>query len=225
MRLIVLPGLDGTGVLTAPVGACLRRSHEVEFISYPVTLTRYDEIARWLAPQLEHGDYVLIAESFSGPLAVRIAATKPRGLKALVVVASFARSPRRVPAFLALALYMLPLRSARLIRLAQGFLVGKWGKTTFPVDFVDMLRGIPRSTLVGRLRSVIEVDVSASLPKIAVRKLFVSASGDRLVPRSRRHDFAAAGWRVADLEGPHFLTFTRPQVVADEIECFLNGHL
>lgn len=224
MRLIVLPGLDGTGVLTAQFGACLRRSYEVEVVSYPTTLTQYDAIDRWLAPLLEEGDYALIAESFSGPLAVEIAAKRPKGLKALIVVASFARSPRRVPSFLALGLYLLPLRSTRFIRLTQGFLVGKWGDVSFPATFVNALHAIPRSTLVGRLRSVIRVDVLGRLPSIAIPKLFVAASGDSLVPRARRQDFAAAGWKVADMEGPHFLSFTRPQAVADEIERFLDVH-
>jgi len=104
MRLIVLPGLDGTGALTAPLGDTLRGSHDVEIISYPTNLTRYEDIAPWLAPQLGSRDYALVAESFSGPLAIAIAAERPQGLKALVLVASFARSPRRLPAFLATVL-------------------------------------------------------------------------------------------------------------------------
>lgn len=192
-------------------------------MSYPSTLTRYDDIARWLRPQLGTGSYAIVAESFSGPLAVRLAAAHPAGLKALILVASFSRAPHRLPAFLASALYLLPLRSLVFIRLTQRLLVGKWGPKTFPEDFVKVLQAVPRRTLVGRLRAVARVDVSGELTEIRVPKLMITASADALVPRSCSARFAAAGWMLASVEGPHFLALTRAEDVADRIERFLVG--
>jgi pimeloyl-[acyl-carrier protein] methyl ester esterase len=223
MRLILLPGLDGTGALMAPLAAALRVGHGVEVVSYPPNLTRYDEIARWLAPQLSGRDYALIAESFSGPLAIAIAEERPEDLKAVILIASFACSPRRLPAFLARALYLLPLRSLTLMRVTQRFLVGRWGETTFPEDFVKVLREIPRLTLVDRMRAVARVDVSDRLSEIPGPKLLIVGSADRLVPRSQSAMFATAGWTVEGIEGPHFLALTRPADVAEQIERFLCG--
>lgn len=209
--------------MTAPLGATLRRSHGVEITSYPTNLTRYEDIARWLVPQLGSSDFTLVAASFSGPLAIVIAAERPEGLKAVVIVASFARSPRRLPAFLAAVLYLLPLRSVTFIRLTQRLLVGKWGTKTFPEDFAELLRSIPRRTLVDRLRAVARVDVSEKLTEIRVPKLMILAAADDLVPRSQAAIFAAAGWTVEGIEGPHFLAFTRAEAVASKIKRFLDS--
>jgi len=224
LHLILLPGLDGTASLMASVGACLSQRHFTEVIQYPANLVRYDEIADWLKPQLPSDAYVIVAESFSGPLAVIIAAAKPDGLKAVILVASFARSPRRFPAFLAAILYLLPIRSPFLIRLTQGFLVGKWGKNTFPQEFAQIMRSVPRKTLVGRLREVLQVNLAGFLKAVAIPRLLVAASGDALVPVARSNEIGAAGWSVIRLEGPHFLCLARPDEVAFAIEEFLAAN-
>ncbi|WP_438705186.1 alpha/beta fold hydrolase [Tabrizicola sp.] len=193
----------------------------MDIIRYPDNLFRYEDVALWLEPQLGAGEYVIIAESFSGPLAVMMASAKPAGLKALVLVASFARSPRRVPAFASAVLYLLPLRSVLLIRLTRWLLVGKWGTTDFPEEFSRIIRSVPRRTLVGRLREVLRVNVVGALQPLAMTGQFIVASRDFLVPASRAEDFREAGWNVEAVEGPHFLNFTRPQEVASLIERFL----
>jgi pimeloyl-ACP methyl ester carboxylesterase len=221
VRLIVLPGLDGTGVLSAPLCDQLAGSLDVEAIRYPHDLVSYEDAARWLKPRLPTSDYGIVAESFSGPLAVMLAKERPAGLKALVLVASFARSPRPVPPFFAAILYLLPIRSVLLIWLSRWLLVGKWGKRSFPQDFASVIRPLPRRTLAGRLREVLRVNVVETLQDVAVPGLLVAASADALVPTRRAEDFRAAGWNVVTVEGPHFLNLTRPHEVADAIKAFL----
>jgi pimeloyl-[acyl-carrier protein] methyl ester esterase len=224
MQVILLPGLDGTGALTAPLGAYLGPPQKVQVVQYPADLFRYDDVADWLQPHLPTGDYVIVAESFSGPLAIRMAAARPSGLKAVVLVASFARSPRRFPAFCAAILYLLPIRSVLLIRLTRWFLVGNWGARDFPEAFVKITGPVPLKTLAGRLRAVLKVNVVDDLKAGEGPRLLVVASGDRLVPASRAGDFRAAGWEVETVDGPHFLTLTRPQAVAHVISAFLAKH-
>jgi pimeloyl-[acyl-carrier protein] methyl ester esterase len=224
LQVIVLPGLDGTGALTAPFGGYLAQPYKVQIVQYPADLFRYDEGVRWLQRHLPTGDYVIVAESFSGPLAITMAAAKPSGLKAMVLVASFARSPRRFPPFFAAILYLVPIRSVLLIRLTRWFLVGKWGARDFPEAFVQIIKSVPRRTLAGRLRDVLRVNVVDDLKALKVPRLLVVATADRLVPASRAEDFRAAGWTVETVAGPHFLTLTRPQEVATTISAFLARH-
>jgi pimeloyl-[acyl-carrier protein] methyl ester esterase len=221
VRLIVLPGLDGTGILSDPLCDQLARSFDVEAVRYPNDLATYEDALQWLLPRLPAGDYCVVAESFSGPLAVMLAKERPAGLKALILVASFARSPRPVPPFFAAILYLLPIRSVALIRLSRWLLVGKWGTRSFPEDFVTVLRPVPRRTLVRRLRDVLRVRVTGALQSVAVPRMLVAASADALVPARRTEDFRAAGWTVVTVDGPHFLNLTRPQEVANAIKAFL----
>jgi pimeloyl-[acyl-carrier protein] methyl ester esterase len=221
LRLIVLPGLDGTGELSAPLGACLSRFHEVEIIRYPSDLFRYEDMARWLEPQFGTGDYAIIAESFSGPLALMLAKSKPKGLKALILVASFAGSPRRVSPHAAALLYLVPVQSRRLIQLTKGLLVGNWGKQDFPGTFARIIHTIPKQTLVRRLREVLRGHAFDALTALQIPRLLVAASRDALVPAQTRNDFLTAGWVVEVVDGPHFLNFTRADDVGDRIERFL----
>lgn len=221
MRLIVLPGLDGTGALSVPLCARLGHSSTVENIRLPDDLFRYEDLVRWLEPRLGSDDYAIIAESFSGPLAIRLAATKPAGLKALVLVASFAQSPRRVPSIAATLLYLLPATSPRLIRMARWLLVSKWGAQDFPEAFAEIIRSVPKQTLVGRLREVLRASAFDALSAIQVPGLLVAASRDALVPARMTTDFRKAGWAIEIVEGPHFLNLTRAEEVGDRIERFL----
>jgi pimeloyl-[acyl-carrier protein] methyl ester esterase len=224
VRLIVMPGLDGTGLLSAPLCDRLAQSFDVEAIRYPNDVFSYEDAARWLKPRLPASDYCIVAESFSGPLAVMLANERPAGLKALVLVASFARSPRPVPPFFAAILYLLPIRSVVLVWLSRWFLVGKWGDRSFPQDFVTVLCPVPRRTLAQRLREVMRVSVVETLQAVAIPRLLVAASADALVPARRTEDFRAAGWTVVTVDGPHFLNLTRPQEVANAIKGFLAAN-
>src|SRR5512147_2728475 len=74
--LLLLPGLDGTGELFAAFVAALRE-HEVRIITYPhdraLGYPALEEFVREKLPRDQ--DYFLLAESFSGPVGISIAAS------------------------------------------------------------------------------------------------------------------------------------------------------
>lgn len=90
MKAIILPGLDGTLQLRAEFCGVLSKVHSAESIGYPADLARYDELLAWIAPRLPEEDYILVGESFSGPLAISIAVSRPAHLKGVVFATSFA---------------------------------------------------------------------------------------------------------------------------------------
>ena len=99
----MLPGLDGTGALLEDFAAALAGHFDVEVIAYPHDeLLGYSQLCGLVRMRLPQQDYVLIAESFSGPVGLALAAERPAGLKALVLCASFARidlpAPREIHA-------------------------------------------------------------------------------------------------------------------------------
>ena len=97
MRVIVLPGLDGTGRLLAEFAEAICKTHDVTVIAYPEDMTSYERIVDWLLPCLPPEEYVIVAESFSGPAATRIALERPAHLRGVVFVATFLRAPVRLP--------------------------------------------------------------------------------------------------------------------------------
>jgi pimeloyl-[acyl-carrier protein] methyl ester esterase len=95
MRLILLPGLDGTGNLFEQFVSLLPEDFSATIISYPThEKLDYAQLEILVRNQLPKAElFVLIAESFSGAIAVSIAAEAPQNLTALVLCASFVSNP------------------------------------------------------------------------------------------------------------------------------------
>lgn len=95
--LVLLPGLDGTGNLFANFVSSLPPNLDARIVRYPTDhLLSYTDLFSYVVdavPQTQ--PFVLLAESFSTPLAVRLAATNPASLKGLVICAGFIRNPVR----------------------------------------------------------------------------------------------------------------------------------
>src|SRR5688572_28354175 len=95
VTLVLLPRMDGTGELFAPFVAALGPDQSVVVVRYPTDRTHcyaeLEPIARAALPIDQ--PFVLLGESFSGPVAISIAAAPPHQLKGLVLCCTFARNP------------------------------------------------------------------------------------------------------------------------------------
>src|SRR5690349_20385434 len=98
-NLILRPGLNGTGVMFRPLLAQLPPEVRAKVVAYPTSelLTYADLLPRVLA-ELPAGPFVLLGESFSGPLSLMAAATCPPGLRGVILCASFVRNPLKLRA-------------------------------------------------------------------------------------------------------------------------------
>jgi len=85
MTLVLLPGLDGTGDLFADFVSALTPNLDARIVRYPKDrLLSYADLFSFVVSAIpENQPFVLLAESFSTPLAVRLAATNPASLKGL----------------------------------------------------------------------------------------------------------------------------------------------
>lgn len=220
MTIVILPGLDGTRALTSEVEARLCREHKVLALHYPPDLSGYDDIQAWLTRALPVEDYILIAQSFSGPLAIMIGATRPSNLKGIVFIASFAKSPRKVPAFFAHALRGVPVQSRLMAWLAQPMLMGKWANSAFTARFRESLSHVPASTLAARLQQVLRVNVVKEIDHIEVPYIYLQATRDRLVPARMAQDFYHSTSAIKRIDGPHFLLQANPEDAAIHILSF-----
>ena len=85
--LVVLPGLDGTGLLTTPLlDALTARGVPAQVLRYPQEGPQdYATLAARVRLQLPETPFVLLGESFAGPLAVLLAAQTPPALRGVVL--------------------------------------------------------------------------------------------------------------------------------------------
>ncbi|HJU69015.1 MAG TPA: alpha/beta fold hydrolase [Gemmatimonadaceae bacterium] len=218
---MLLPGLDGTGALfdgfvrVAPPGV------HPEVVSLPSESFSYAELAECLAPTLRlTPDTVLLAESFSGPLAISLAARHP--VAALVLCNTFVAPPRsRI--FRAFAIprlfHMRPPAS-----LVRRYLVGPAASDGLVTQIRAAIESLPPSVLAGRVQAVLTVDVASQLARIGAPILYLRGTEDRLVPESSvRAVIAAASVPVSvvRLAGPHLLLQTSPMAAWDAIKAGL----
>jgi pimeloyl-ACP methyl ester carboxylesterase len=86
MRLVLLPGMDGTGELFAPLIKILPKDLLPLVVAYPPNEQwGYPELLDFIRHQLpEDEDFVVLGESFSGPLALMLASDPPAQMRALI---------------------------------------------------------------------------------------------------------------------------------------------
>ncbi|HEY0138046.1 MAG TPA: alpha/beta hydrolase [Nannocystis sp.] len=223
--LVLLPGMDGTGRMFAPLLARLPATLDARPIAYPCDRELgYAELLGLVRQQLPRGDFFVLAESFSGPLALRLAGERPRGLCGLILAASFAASP----------LAWLPrwshgLAHARLFgglgmgpRLALG--LGRCPPAITPM-LRDALALVSPAVMARRAREVLRCEAPLNREALAeLPALLLGAERDRLI--GRRHVGALQALlpraQVEWFDAPHLLLQARPDEAAEKIAAWIG---
>src|SRR5688572_26917953 len=174
--LILLAGLDGTTklfdafVAAAPPGVAFRALPLPN--DGPQT---YARLTDWLAEQIGSEEVILVAESFSGPLAILTAVRCP-SVRGLVLCASFVEPP--LPRWLAQLPQWLhsrpPPRS--MLRL---FLTGGDGALADAV--ISAVSSVHGRVMAERISAVLSVDVTSELKGLPQPILYLRGTRDRLV--------------------------------------------
>ena len=224
MQIILLPGMDGTGEMFAPLLKAIPTQQSVRVIAYPADPSLgYDELLERVEKELAGEEsFVLLAESFSGPLAVRFAAKHPQRVRALILCVSFVRFPlSRVLVMLAGAAGRLPPPGWALRWLLAG-----WKASGETMDLLRRaIRQVGRSVLIRRIGEAARVDARDDLERIRAPMLYLGAVHDRLVTSKRRREISAIrpDLRVHKIDAPHLLLQTAPAEVWSAIAAFLDG--
>ncbi|MBK9516991.1 MAG: alpha/beta hydrolase [Anaeromyxobacter sp.] len=225
---LLLPGIDGSGRLFDPLLAAGPRGFAPRVVPLPADRPRsYDEYLELLLEALpRRGSFGLLAESFSGPLAVRLAAARPRGLTALALVATFLDRPLQpwLAPFSPLvgpALFAAPLLPA-VVRL---LLAGGDAPDAVVAALRAATAAVPAAVLARRAREALVVDVRSLLASTTLPLLYLGPTGDRLLRTDVIDDVLAArpDAETALLDGPHTLLQVRPQACLARLDPFFGG--
>ncbi|MDH3503738.1 MAG: hypothetical protein OEZ41_13170 [Nitrospirota bacterium] len=216
LNLILLPGLDGTGILFQPLVEQLRDIFHVTVIAYPKDRpSSMPEMAEIVKEQLSTPeDTILLAESFSGLVALTILEQCAIPLRGIIFCAAFAESPRP---FLLNCLTMRPV----------GLLLFPWipgifyrvlclGLSANPLlvkNLQGVLANVPSHVLVHRLRLIARVSFSNRSNVWSIPCGYLQASQDKLVPDRCAVWFAHhfQFFNLKKVDGPHFLLQAKVQ--------------
>jgi pimeloyl-ACP methyl ester carboxylesterase len=225
ITLVLLPGMDGTGKLFNSFISSLGTAQKVIVVSYPdseaLGYAELEVLARAAIPR--NTPFILVGESFSGPIAISIAASAPEQLKGLILCCSFARNPQ--PIFSSLQSFVSKL----LIFIApfgliSHFVLGKFSTPSLRSEIAQAISKVSMNVLRARLKAVLGVDVSDKLKQIKVPIFYLRAAHDRAVPRSASEliSHLSSGARITELDAPHFLLQAVPAKAAEEISAFVR---
>ena len=225
-KLVLLPGLDGTGRLFVPLLRAMGEDVKTVVVSYASDSVRdYDELSMEVVKSLPKGPYVLVAESFSGPIALRVASRQPKGLQAVVLCATFVTPPR---AWLVLLLGSLVGNWCFKIRLPdwclRAFAVGHRAGKELCEAVRSASNAVEPEVLVARLRRVFSVDARTSLATCPVPVHYLNATEDRLLGRGSLHVIRQVlpSVHVVNVPGPHFLFQAAPHYCARVLKDILG---
>jgi pimeloyl-ACP methyl ester carboxylesterase len=212
--------MDGTGSLFSDFISALPKGSKALVVAYPPNQPLgYAELETLVSAQLPSQPYILVGESFSGPIAIALAAAAPAGLHGVVLVCSFAKAP--VPAVLGALLSWLPLWRAP-ARLAAAALLGRHSSPSHRERLSAAMGKVSTDAWRARLRAALSVDAVSKLKAVKVPLLYLRAASDRVVPRSAwnqiKRSLPAA--RLAEVDGPHFLLQAKPVECAAQVTAF-----
>ncbi len=216
---ILLPGTDGTGCFFEGLRCVLDSDCEVRVVAYPQTGDQsYEALGQRLLDDLpEDRGYVLVGESFGGPLAIWLACHAKRPPDTLVLGATFAASPFGTPGRWASPL--IPLARFLPLWTWQINLILFNNHNRRMAELVhETVRPIDRMTLLARVQSVLGCDMRAELAQLTMPVLCLNAARDRLVwPWLPRHFPILPNLHTVDLDLPHMIFQGNPDGIARDI--------
>jgi pimeloyl-ACP methyl ester carboxylesterase len=226
MHIVLLPGLDGTGLLFSRFVSALGPNFEATVVSYPdhqaLDYAQHESIARASLPR--DGPFILLAESFSGPIAISLAASQPPGLVGLILCCTFARNPLHLYARFKSLLGLVPFNLIPKV-FQSPFLLGRFSTHSLRIEHRASVSRVSNEALRARIRAIFEVDVSARLQQITLPILYLRASADHVIPRRASEHILRImpAVRLVEFEAPHLLLQALPSATAQVVTEFAQG--
>ncbi len=208
VTLVLLPGLDGTGLLFSDFVSELGAEFETIVVRYPTDqCLSYAELESMVRASLPADrPFVLLGESFSGPIAIAISASRPRGLVGLILCGSFARYPRRLLARLRALVPVIPVKG-RFVSLVGRVANRRGVSPALRSRLREVAAKVSSRVLRVRIGEVLRVDVRDKLSEIEVPILYLRASYDGVIPPRASEEIRrlVPMVRVVEFDAPHFL--------------------
>jgi pimeloyl-ACP methyl ester carboxylesterase len=223
--LVLLPGLDGTEILLQPLLASLPHSVRPLVVGYPAHGPNgYADLLDIVRRAVAHlPDCYVLGWSFSGPLALMLAAAEPDKVRGIILSASFVRPPRRLLLRLRFVLVGPAVWLWRALRRLPLWLLRPRADPLRRAKSQTWSR-VPARVLAERLRAIAGVDARELLERHRRPLLYIASARDDLVPHHNLEEILRLrpSMRLATIDGRHLAMYTNPQAAALAIAAFIR---
>ena len=180
----------------------------------------YEDLTTFVKKRAPKEPFVVLGESFSGPIAIEVAAAEPR-VTGLILASSFARHP--MPSLLAPLARTLNLKRVPR-RIVEFVLLGSTATTEIAGRLDQVLNLLPREIIQTRASDALRVDKRNRLREITCPVLCLHGRFDRLVRRRAVDEIISEQPRcqVHWFDASHMLLETHAKEAAEVINRFCN---
>lgn len=210
--LVMLPGMDGTGMMFERLLQCLPTNLNHKIIPIPkVHFSSHHELAEAILCDLPDGQCIILAESFSGRTAYELCLLAPEKIIHVIFAASFLGNPNKLTALSSL----LPLS------LLKSTLVPNWllknllfGSDQAPIKLLhDSLSRVDSMLLRNRLQII--ANLSKPKERLSISATVINASKDHLVSSDAQNGIARVflNTKHHEIGVGHFVLQAAPQAV------------
>jgi pimeloyl-ACP methyl ester carboxylesterase len=226
-HLVLLPGLDGTGSLFGPLLAHLPEHLVPVVVKYPTDKVLYyeqlfpyiREVMPWDQP------FILLAESFSGPMAIKFAAEQPENVHALVLASCFFSKIEAPPAswtsfFTKEKWFERATPDSAMKQLVTGGIC----EPSLRRAIKEAIHTVKPEVLAHRVRLMFETDFSAALKELRAPLLCLAGTQDKLAAPQAIQNLLAAKENSAcvTFETSHLVLQTHPKEALQAIVDFVE---
>lgn len=224
--LVLLPGLDGTEIFFRPLLAALPSWVKPIVVTYPTDGGNdyVDLLGVVSAAVADVREYWVLGWSFSGPLALMLAAEEPQKTRGIILCASFVRPPRPGLTWFRFAAVGPVIWVLRVARRSPAFVFRFWSRE-FRRGKAETWARVSAWTLAARIRTILRTDARDLLRGCEKPVLYLAGSKDTVVPRRNAEEIAQGlpSTRIVTIDGPHFVLYTNPQAASDVISDMIRN--
>jgi pimeloyl-ACP methyl ester carboxylesterase len=226
LTLLLLPGMDGTAGLFPGFTSALPDDLQTVVVTYPTDhFLSYVLLQDRVREKSPNSPFVLLAESFSTPVALNYAASNPPNLRALILCAGFASNPLRAGRrHLASLIAPWAFRMKIPAFAARRWLLGPDAPPQLISELRSVVARVHPTVLSMRLRAIMKCDVRASIGQITVPILYLRPNHDALIPAECLEELSRIKpqIQVARIHGPHLILQREPIACAKAVLAFIR---
>ena len=232
-HLVLIPGLDGSGHLFAPLVGVLPNTFEASVVRFPTDrLISHHEMLGCIRSVIpwDH-PYVVVAESSAGPLALKFVEAQGGDIRAVVLCASFvtnpiASGPVTDPLKWATSLISKPWYDKPVTpELVRERFLGDDAPEFLVESTTQSLRTQKPEVWSSRIQAVFSADAREELAACERPILYLQATEDRFVGNAALNEIRRIKPSVksVSIKGPHAVLQRNPREAFEAIRAFLDN--